>query len=39
MVAILSALVLWPCCMEPDEVVEGVAEVVLNLLDDDSPPP
>jgi len=38
-VAILSTLGLWPCCgTEFDEVDEGVAEVVLNLLDDDSTP-
>lgn len=40
LVAILSTLGLWPCCgTEFDEVDEGVAEVVLNLLDDDSAPP
>ena len=39
-VAILSTLGLWPgCCWaEFDEVDEGVAEVVLNLRDDDSDP-
>lgn len=38
-VAILSALDLWPCCWaEFDEVDEGVADVVLSLLDDDSGP-
>lgn len=39
-VAILSTLGLRPCCgTEFDEVDEGVAEVVLNLRDDDSAPP
>ena len=39
-VAILSTLGLWPCgWTELDEVDEGVAEVVLNLRDDDSAPP
>jgi len=35
-VASLSALGLWPCCCI--EFDEGVAEVVLNLRDDDSDP-
>jgi hypothetical protein len=38
-VAILSTLGLRPCWLEPEEVDEGVAEVVLNLRDDDSAPP
>ena len=38
--AILSTFGLGPCCgTELDEVDEGVAEVVLNLRDDDSAPP